>query len=64
MPKPERIGINVTHSMAVALKSEAERRGATLSNLMRLILVEYLRNAGYEVDSTIRWGGDRHAPPE
>lgn len=55
----QRIGFNVTESMGNALKEEAGKRGATLSNLLRILIAERLEQLGYEVETGIAWGGDR-----
>lgn len=43
MQKDERISTSLSKEMAEKLKQEAKEKGLTLSSLMRMILIEYLR---------------------
>lgn len=45
--------------MDEAAKRLAEERGATLSNLIRMIVAEYLAEHGKKIDAKVRWGGTR-----
>lgn len=54
-----RWGIVVTDEMDEAVKGLADERGATISNLVRLIVKEYLAEHGQQVEGKMKWGGKR-----
>jgi hypothetical protein len=60
MSKMPRLGINVTQEMYDALQAEADKRGATIANLVREYVLRGLQGDGHEVEKyKIVWGGGR-----
>lgn len=57
-----KLGVTITPEMEAALSELARERGATLSNLIRLALTEYLERQGKSVPTGVKWGGKRKAP--
>jgi predicted DNA-binding protein len=58
-------GIAVTDEMDEAMKRLVEKRGATLSNLVRQAVAKYLDENGEPVDAEktrLQWGGKRKRP--
>lgn len=53
-------GVNVSDEMDEALKEIAEERGATISNLVRQAVAEYLAKQGKPVNAKMTtWGGHK-----
>lgn len=56
-------GINVSEEMDEAIKAIAEERGATISNLVRQAVAEYLTKQGKPVKANVKtWGGHKKKP--
>lgn len=51
-----RMIITVTEEMHQAFKKKAMERGATMSGLARLILAEWLKEQGENVEWQVGWG--------
>lgn len=54
-----RLGLTITNQMANALNEEAEKTGAPIASLARMALEEFLESRGYEINTSITWGGKR-----
>ncbi len=53
-------GIKVSEEMDEAIKAVAEERGATISNLVRQAVAEYLTKQGKPVKAKVKtWGGHK-----
>lgn len=56
-----RIGVVITDEMNEVLQGIADEQGATISNLIRMAVVEFLEKKGKSIEKPrIRWGGSRH----
>jgi hypothetical protein len=58
-PIMPRWGITVTDEMDEAMKRVAEKRGATISNLVRQVIADFLVENGEDVETKVTWGGAR-----
>ena len=64
MPGTVRYGLSLPADMNDALKQESEKTGAPVSALMRLAVEEFLEKRGYDVSSSLKWGGHRERDRE
>lgn len=57
-----RMAVVLSDEISEALKEIADERGATISNLIRMSIVEFLERNGKVIKKKrIAWGGDRRS---
>jgi hypothetical protein len=54
-----RINITLPNDMHKALAKESSKSGASMANLTRMALADWLALRGYDVEYVVSWGGDR-----
>jgi len=57
-----RLGLIIPDEMEEALKQESEKTSIPISALVRIALENLLTEKGYEVKSSVSWGGRRKSP--
>lgn len=52
-------GIVVSSEMDKAMRKVTKQQGATVSNVVRLLVEQYLKEHGVELQEDVQWGGNR-----